>query len=502
MRTLGNFVKLLPILCMALLCCAGARAEDVITLPTRTGVTQSYLLLHLNYSFPSAIAILFPGNGGLMGLKTVNGQATISALSGNFLVRTRSMMRDSNVAVAIVDAPSDWQAFGMSDVFRLGSVHASDMAAVVADMKARFPGARVYLIGTSRGTVSAAAVGAALGSTVQGAILTSTVTIADSSASPGLSAFDYSAIKSPVLMVGHVDDGCSATPYSNTLAVSQKYNYPIIGVNGGLTPTSGPCDAFAQHGYYGKEAETVNAMKSWMLGTTVTTTIPATLNPTTLAVSPASLPFGSQTVGTLAAGKSVTLSNTGNAALSIASIAASGDFVATDTCGYSLPVGGNCAISVTVAPSATGGRTGSITINSNAAGSPHTVALSATGASGAGSDQTGFAPMALGSPSQRDLSAFVKIAAADIGQTGSMFLGAQLGNTWFLNNGRSWAPWTGGPLTSYASGTLYSVAAVPILSKFDERGVGGANIYVGYGRTADDMLANGKLKLIYTVPMQ
>jgi hypothetical protein len=501
MRTLGNFAKPLANLCLALLCCASALAEEVITLSTRTGVTQSYLLLHLNYSFPSVIAILFPGGNGAMGLRTVNGQATLSALSGNFLVRTRSMMRDSNVAVAVVDAPSDLQTFGMADAFRLGSVHAGDIAAVVTDMKARFPGARVYLIGTSRGTVSAAATGAALGTAVQGVILTSTVTIADQG-SPGLSAFDYSSIRSPVLMVGHATDGCSVTPYSDTLAVSQRFSYPIITVNGGLTPTSGPCDAFAYHGYYGKEAQTVNAMKSWMVGTTVTTTIPATLNPTTLAVSPTRVDFGSQTVGTLAAGNSVTLSNTGNAALSIASIAASGDFVATDTCGYSLPVGGNCAISVTLAASAAGSRTGSITVNSNAAGSPHTVALSATGASSTGQDQFGFAPLALGSPSQRILSAFVKIAAADAGQSGSVFLGAQLGSSLFLNNGQRWALWSGGPLTPYARGTLPSVAAIPILDKFDERGVVGANIYVGYGRTDDDMLANNKLRLIYTVPAQ
>jgi hypothetical protein len=502
MRALGNIVKPLVILYLALLGSASALAEELITLPTRTGATQPYLLLHLNYSFPSAIAILFPGGNGVIGLTTVNGQATL-AQKGNFLVRTRSMMRDSNVAVAVIDAPSDLQnSTGMSDAFRLGSVHSGDMAAVVADMKARFPGARVYLVGTSRGTISAAATGAALAAAVQGVILTSTITVAGSASSPGLTAFDYNTLKSPVLMVGHVNDGCSVSPYSGTLAVSQKYNYPIVTVNGGLAPTSAACDAMSYHDYLGKEAEAVNAIKSWMLGTTVTTTIPETLNPTTLALSPASLDFGNQTVGTLAAGNAVTLSNTGNATLSIASIAASGDFVATDTCGYSLPVGGNCAISVTLAASAAGSRTGSITVNSNAAGSPHTVALSATGTSSAGPDQIGFAPLALGPASQRSLSAFVKIAAADIGQTGSVFLGAQLGSTWFLNNGRSWALWTGGPVPSYASGTLDSVAAIPILSNLDVRGAGGANVYVGYGKTADDMLANGKVRLIYTVPTQ
>jgi hypothetical protein len=39
----------------------------------------------------------------------------------------------------------------------------------------------------------------------------------------------------------------------------------LISVTGGKPPESGPCDPFAAHGYFGKEAETVDAIAGWML---------------------------------------------------------------------------------------------------------------------------------------------------------------------------------------------------------------------------------------------
>ena len=68
--------------------------------------------------------------------------------------------------------------------------------------------------------------------------------------------------------------------------------------------------------------------------------------------------------------------------MSIARIAASGDFAETNACGASLAAGANCAISVTFTPSTGGTRSGTLTITDNAAGSPHTVTLTGTGAPG------------------------------------------------------------------------------------------------------------------------
>ncbi len=99
----------------------------------------------------------------------------------------------------------------------------------------------------------------------------------------------------------------------------------------------------------------------------------------TAALSPTSLTFASTNVGATSVAQIVTLTNSGNAALSLTSLATSGDFAASQNCGTSLAAGGSCAISVTFTPSATGTRTGALSVIDNATGSPQTVTLSGTG---------------------------------------------------------------------------------------------------------------------------
>jgi hypothetical protein len=107
--------------------------------------------------------------------------------------------------------------------------------------------------------------------------------------------------------------------------------------------------------------------------------------PTPVAsLAPVALTFGSQSLATKSSGQSVTLTNTGSAALAISGISIGGtnssDFSQTNTCGTSLSAGATCAITVFFTPSASGTRSGSLSVSDNAAGSPQMVALSGTGA--------------------------------------------------------------------------------------------------------------------------
>lgn len=101
------------------------------------------------------------------------------------------------------------------------------------------------------------------------------------------------------------------------------------------------------------------------------------------SLSPTSLAFGNQAVGSTSQPQIVTLSNTGSAALSITSIAAAGDFAETNNCGNSLAASGNCAINVTFKPTASGTRTGNLNTIDNAMGSPQMVSLTGIGSSAA-----------------------------------------------------------------------------------------------------------------------
>jgi subtilase family serine protease len=102
-----------------------------------------------------------------------------------------------------------------------------------------------------------------------------------------------------------------------------------------------------------------------------------------VSLSPANLTFSQVNMGSTSAAQTVTLSNTGNASLSISGIAIGGtnpgDFAQTNTCSSSLAAGANCAINVTFTPATTGGRSASLTITDNARGSPHMASLTGTG---------------------------------------------------------------------------------------------------------------------------
>ncbi|MGI9075038.1 MAG: beta strand repeat-containing protein [Bryobacteraceae bacterium] len=106
------------------------------------------------------------------------------------------------------------------------------------------------------------------------------------------------------------------------------------------------------------------------------TGIPITLTPTTVA-------FGNQRLKTASSARTVSLSNIGTSAVSITRIAFTGtnaaDFSQTNTCGTSVAAGGSCTISVKFTPQAAGTRSASLAVTDNAAGSPHTAALSGTG---------------------------------------------------------------------------------------------------------------------------
>jgi len=101
----------------------------------------------------------------------------------------------------------------------------------------------------------------------------------------------------------------------------------------------------------------------------------------TLNMTPTSLSFGNVTTGTSSASENVTITNTGNANITISQISVSGT-------GYSL-TGGSTPVTLTpsqnlilvaqFSPLAAGSVSGSISIVSNASGSPASVTLSGTG---------------------------------------------------------------------------------------------------------------------------
>jgi archaellum component FlaF (FlaF/FlaG flagellin family) len=104
-------------------------------------------------------------------------------------------------------------------------------------------------------------------------------------------------------------------------------------------------------------------------------------------ITPTSLTFAARTINTTSAAQNVTITNTGFANLNFDSITVGASFsrvalganASPGDCGSSLAPGSSCQIAVVFGPLGTGAVNAQILIADNAAGSPHTVALSGTG---------------------------------------------------------------------------------------------------------------------------
>ena len=123
-----------------------------------------------------------------------------------------------------------------------------------------------------------------------------------------------------------------------------------------------------------------------------TSTAPPPPSQPAVSLSATSLTFTSTAVGVASSAQSVTLTNSGNAALTISSVTVGGtdpaDFSQTNTCGSSVAAGANCTVMVVFNPTASGSVTASLSFSDNASGSPQSVGLSGSISSTSGGPVT------------------------------------------------------------------------------------------------------------------
>jgi hypothetical protein len=120
-----------------------------------------------------------------------------------------------------------------------------------------------------------------------------------------------------------------------------------------------------------------------------------------LGVSPATLSFGTVSVGGSSTTKTVTLTNNESATVSF-SFSASGNYSTNSSgtsCGNGLAAGAKCMIAVTFTPTASGAINGAVSITDSSGFSPQLIALSGTG-SGEGTPPLTFTPATLSFPAQ------------------------------------------------------------------------------------------------------
>jgi pimeloyl-ACP methyl ester carboxylesterase len=206
----------------------------------------------------TATLVLLPGGDANTG-KIVDGQPS----SKNFLVRSRALFAAQQFNVIVVFRASDLQRLDYD--YRISATHVQELAAVVGHAK-QLSDAPVWLVGTSRGTVSGTAATIAWPpGTVQGLVLTSSVT------SKKVGAIATQAIGKlavPTLVVHHKQDACKiCLPHEAARITEGLKSAPIkkfIMVEGGSDPVGDPCDALHWHGFIHHEKETVELISNWI----------------------------------------------------------------------------------------------------------------------------------------------------------------------------------------------------------------------------------------------
>jgi pimeloyl-ACP methyl ester carboxylesterase len=233
-------------------------ADHLVTIDTRPGVRVGYWLMERPGA--AATVVLLPGGAGGIGM--ANGVPT----STNFLVRSRDLFAAAGYNVAIVGKPSD--RIDLDPNFRASDDHVTDLRMVVERLR-RNLGKPVWLVGTSLGTISAAA--AAIGlepSALAGVVLTSSVTSGGRRSPVRVAGLDLAAIRVPVLVVHHKLDACPSCSARDAPAIVDGLTHApakrLVILEGGGPPRGDPCEPLHYHGYIGMEQQAVDAITGWM----------------------------------------------------------------------------------------------------------------------------------------------------------------------------------------------------------------------------------------------
>ena len=240
----------------------GEITEKVVDIPTRPGVSQRMVVLSPQDA--RATVILFAGgHGGLQ----ISPNGSFGWGGNNFLVRTRHLFAERGLLVIVVDAPSDRQRPPYLGGFRQRPQHMADIKAVIAWVReqAKVP---VWLVGTSRGTQSAAYIATELSGPEgpDGLVLTSTILTEDKGRP--VPAMRLGKLRISVLVVHHEEDGCSHCSFNEVPNLMEKLSgvpkKQLLSFKGGQN-RGDPCEALAYHGFNGLEREVVAQIAAWIL---------------------------------------------------------------------------------------------------------------------------------------------------------------------------------------------------------------------------------------------
>lgn len=260
MRPAAVLGALLGILFLAL---PASAAETLLTLSPRPNVSLRVLVDRP--ATPIGSIVLMAGGDGVLDLDS---QGRIgSGLSGNHLVRTRSLYVQAGYAVFVPDVAADLKG---TNNYRFGRAYAQDVAAVVA--AAREVARPVAIIGTSRGALAVASVFTRQSAVMPDAAVISSGVLMGNEGKGGSASTvgDMMEIRVPVLLLRHRLDACRASApadadkFKEMLTRSPKVDVVTLEGGGPRSKTADPCGAAHYHGFWGIDDQAVAATVKWL----------------------------------------------------------------------------------------------------------------------------------------------------------------------------------------------------------------------------------------------
>jgi predicted alpha/beta hydrolase family esterase len=240
--------------------------EVLVSVPVRDGVVQEGVLsLRQGTTAPTILAVLLPGSPSVVRPVVQGGAMVNSRLNGNFLVRARRHLADDSIATLLVDCISD-SGDTCASPYQASPERQKHVQLLIDQARTLQPTVqKVWLVGTSLGTISSAFMAMYGGQAYAGALHTASITepLARNSYRE-LHKFDYSKAGIPQAFVHHRDDPCSLTTYSGAQAIASQFKLPLVTVTGGSGFTGNPCQAYTQHGFRGFESEVMRFMAGQM----------------------------------------------------------------------------------------------------------------------------------------------------------------------------------------------------------------------------------------------
>jgi hypothetical protein len=226
-------------------------------------------------SGPVTLLLLAGGAGHL----DLDAQGCARKLKGNSLVRSIPVFTEAGFGTALVDAPSDFHGEDGLGGFRTDARHAQDIGQVIAGLRTRTRGT-VWVVGTSRGAISAANAAARLAGPAapDGLVLTSALMAGQAGAKKAWvaqSVFDLPLedITVPVLVVGHAADTCVRSPpnlMDRIVARTRGPRQQLVTVTGGPARPApvglDACEGRSPHGFVEQEAEVAAGIARFVRG--------------------------------------------------------------------------------------------------------------------------------------------------------------------------------------------------------------------------------------------